>query len=98
MSSIPLIALSFVIGSALGMLYFGGLWLTVQRVTEGCWSRRMLLVSFLARALLMMLALYGLMEGGGARWEAVALGSLGFVAARGVLVRTLGAQRAAGRS
>lgn len=94
MMTLLLIVASMIAGLVLGLLYFGGLWLTVHRVVQGRWSRGMLLVSFFGRAVLVIAGLYGVIVGLGGRWEVVALGMVGFMAARFILVRTWGPQSA----
>lgn len=76
-------------GVVLGVLYFGGLWLTVRRVVEGRWSKTMLLMSFAVRAALILIGFYVILQVGGARWEGLALSLLGFMGTRLTLQRTL---------
>ena len=74
----------------MGLLYFGGLWWTVRRVSETDRPKLLLVGSFLVRTLLVLAGFYGLIQGMGTQWEALALSLLGFLAARFVLVRRWG--------
>ena len=80
------LALGFGAGLVAGFLYLVALWFTVKRATR-TGNRSLLLVSFLARAAVLLLAFYGL-RGLGVQGLVAAL--LGFVAARWVMTRLLG--------
>lgn len=83
------LTLALLAGFALGMLYFGGLWVTVRRAHRARRSTRLLLGSFLVRSVLALAGFYLLLQLTGHRWEMVALGLLGFLVGRTVLVRRL---------
>lgn len=78
----PLV-LSFIAGLMLALFYFGGLWLTVQRMTSVhrpvVWS----LASFFARAALTLLGFYLVTQG---VWTRLALSLLGFLLMRTILI------------
>ena len=66
-------------GLLMGGLYFGGLWITVNRVVGARNPQLLLGVSFLGRFALLLAAFYLLLLPG---WEAAAGGMFGFLAAR----------------
>ena len=71
-------------GLALGLFYFGGLWLTVRRIA--CCTRPALLMfgSFLVRLLVTLCGFYLVMDG---MWERLLAGLGGFLVMRFVLTR-----------
>lgn len=73
-------------GLIIGVLYLLGLWLTVRRVAR-TGDRRLLVVSFVARAAVFLLALYGLIGLGPAGLLAALLG---FITARWLFTRLVG--------
>ncbi len=73
------LALSFIAGSLLGALFFGGLWWTVQRMASGSHPYLLAAASFVVRTALIMGGFYLLLRVG---WPYL-LGALaGFIAAR----------------
>ena len=66
-------------GLLIGGLYFGGLWLTVNRVAEAQNPQFLIGASFLGRAALVVAAFYLLLLPG---WETAAGGMCGFLIAR----------------
>ena len=80
--TLPLL-LSLLAGVGLGLFYFGGLWLTTQRLHTARHPALLALGSFWARTGITLAALYLVMDG---RWERLALSMAGFVVARLVLV------------
>ena len=78
--------LVFLIGMALGLMYFGGLWWTVTAVTDERCSAWWLAVSFLARMTLLTSGLYVVLLV--SVWH-LALCLAGVLIARVVLVRHL---------
>lgn len=76
-------------GLVAGVLYLVALWFTVKRAAA-TGDRSLLVVSFLARAAVLLLAFYGL-RGLGVQGLIAAL--LGFLAARWVMTRVLGPNR-----
>lgn len=77
------IILAFLGGIALGALYFGGLWLTVQRLRVVRRPGTLLLVSFVVRTVLVLAGFYLVMGG---QWERLVACVVGFVIARFVSV------------
>lgn len=87
MTDIVLLIVFFALGAGLGLFYFGGLWLTVRRVADTQRPKRLLIGSFVARAVVVLLGFYGVTQLMGAHWEWLAVSLLGFVGMRLVLVR-----------
>lgn len=79
--------LFFAAGAALGAFYFGGLWLTVRRVTDTRRPKTMLLASFLGRAVLVLAGFYAMTQVVPGQWEALAIGLVGFMGMRLLLIR-----------
>ncbi len=76
--NLAVLSLAFAAGLGLGAVYLLGLWWTVKRVTR-TGNARLLLVSFFARAALVLLAFYGLMRLGP---QGLVASLLGFLCAR----------------
>ena len=70
-------------GAALGLFYFGGLWLTVRRLPRSRRPGLLLLGSFLVRSAVVVPGFYFVMGG---RWERLLACLVGFLAARTVLL------------
>lgn len=81
------ILLSLGVGLLLGFLYYGGLWLTVQRLRKAERPGLLLLSSFLVRIALLLPLLLWLSDG---RFERLAAAFLGFLVMRHFLTRRLG--------
>ncbi|REJ68759.1 MAG: ATP synthase subunit I [Planctomycetota bacterium] len=81
------IIISFLSGCVLGVLYFGGLWLTVRRATIARQPGLLLFLSFLVRTAVTLFGFYLVMDG---RWERLIACLIGFVVARALLIRRLG--------
>jgi F1F0 ATPase subunit 2 len=84
LSDIELLCTSLAAGMLLGMIFFGGLWWTVQR---GVSARRPVLWfsgSLLLRISISMAGFYALSASG---WQAPLLGVLGFIIARAAVTR-----------
>jgi F1F0 ATPase subunit 2 len=86
--ALPLAVLA---GAGLGLLHFGGLWLTVRRLAASRSPVLLVGASFLARTLLAVAGFYLVMDGSLARALACLLG---FIVARQLLVALLGPGRA----
>jgi len=78
--------LAAVAGMGLGLFYFGGLWLTVQRLPACRRPGSLVLASFLARTAVILVGFYLVMDG---RWEPVLACLLGFIMVRLFLVSRL---------
>jgi F1F0 ATPase subunit 2 len=80
MSEVHSLAIGFAAGLGLGIVHFGGLWVTLQRVRSSGHSPALLTAgSFLARALVTLLGFYWV---AGAGWLALAGSLVGFIVAR----------------
>ncbi len=75
--------LAFLTGLGVGGFYFGGLWLTVQRLAAARRPALLTLGSFLARTGVMVASFYVVMDG---RWQRLIACLLGFVLVRTVLL------------
>ena len=71
-------------GLALGLFYFGGLWLTVRRIACGTRPALLMLGSFVVRLLVTLCGFYLVMDG---RWERLLACLSGFLVTRFVLTR-----------
>lgn len=85
-----ILTLSFAAGTAIGLAYFGLLWLTVRRIPSARHPGRLVLVS-LALRLALALALFYLVMAG--RWERMLAALVGFLLMRQILMRRLGPRR-----
>jgi F1F0 ATPase subunit 2 len=74
---------ALVAGLLMGIVYFGGLWLTVQRLREARRPALLALGSLAGRLAMMLLVLY-LVTGG--QWAGIGIYLLGFFIMRTVLV------------
>ena len=83
----------FMFGFVLSGLYFGGLWITVQRIQDVQHPARLLVISFLVRAALVLSGFYLLLRWIPARWELIGGALLGFLVGRGLLIRRWRPQR-----
>ncbi len=79
--------LAFVAGLAVGLFYFGGLWLTVQRLPQAKHPGLLTLMSLIIRLGVTLLVFYLVMAG---RWERLLVCLAGFLLVRLVLVRRWG--------
>jgi len=82
--------LAFLAGAALGLGYYGGLWLTIQRLPTAGRPGLLASVSLFLRLGLVLVAFYLVMGG---RWERLLACLAGFLLARVLLVRRLGPGR-----
>ena len=74
-------------GGLIGLLYFGGLWLTIQYVTKQESSNWLLLVSFVGRAVVAVALFVWLVNG---RLPHLITALIGFFLVRTILIRQLG--------
>jgi F1F0 ATPase subunit 2 len=84
------LVLAFLAGLALGLFYYGGLWLTVQRLPQSRSPGVLAVVSLLLRLTLALAAFYLVMGG---RWERLLACVAGFLLVRTLLVHRLGPRR-----
>lgn len=71
-------------GMTLGLLYFGGLWLTVRRIGEVQHQALLMISSFFMRNLLVVAGFYPVVLQG---WQPAVICLTGFIAIRLVLIR-----------
>lgn len=74
---------TFVWGACLALFFFGGLWLTLRRLTTAGGSVLLLLGSFVVRTAVTLTGLYLVMGG---RWERLLACFAGFLAMRTVML------------
>lgn len=80
--------LAFLAGGGLSLLYFGGLWLTVQRAVDGISRPTLLLLgSFVGRTALVLLGFYLVIVLMGDQWLLLVACLIGFILGRTILVR-----------
>ncbi len=84
MSDIQMLLLSWLAGSALGALFFGGLWWTVRRHLSSRRSALWFVGSLLLRTSI-VLAGFGFVSAGS--WQRLLLCLIGFVMARAIVIR-----------
>ena len=85
-SSALCLSLAALAGLVLGLFYFGGLWLTVQRLPSSKRPGMLMLGSFSARLLITLCGFFLVMDG---NWERIVACMAGFLATRFVITRTL---------
>lgn len=78
---------ALVAGSAIGLFYFGGLWLTVTRILGSRNPHLLLIGSFFLRLAVSLAAFYALVPWG---WQAMAVAMAGLLITRQVLTRIKG--------
>ncbi len=76
------LTLSVLVGVLLGIFYFGGLWLTLQKITGSTYPYLLVLLSFLVRATVVLAGFYLLLR---ADWYYLLASLVGFIVARTVL-------------
>lgn len=96
MSAMVSLMLALLAGLALGLLYFGGLWLTVRRLARTRRPAPLFALSLLLRMALTLAGFYLVMDGS---WQRMLACLAGFIAVRQLLVSRLKPDRlaAAGR-
>jgi len=87
MNQLLFLFLAFMAGVAVGLFYFGGLWLTIQRLPGALHPGVLTLVSLIIRLGVTLAVFYLVMAG---RWERLLVCLAGFLLARILLVRRLG--------
>ncbi|MGE0433604.1 MAG: ATP synthase subunit I [Planctomycetota bacterium] len=80
--------LSMLAGLAAGLLFFGGLWVTLLHVPRSAAPARLLLASWVIRMAMLVVVIRMLIADG--HWECGLAGLVGVLAARTILIRTLG--------
>lgn len=87
MSQVVFLLLAFAAGLAVGLFYYGGLWLTIRRLPQSRRPAMLTGMSLLVRLSLTSAAFYIVMGG---RWERLLACLAGFLLVRVLLVRRLG--------
>lgn len=90
MSDVLLLGGSFLAGLLLGLVYFGGLWYTVQSMTRAKRPALLFFASFAVRLVVVLGAIYFLGLGD---WRRMAVALLGMIVMRMFLTRRLGPAR-----
>ena len=86
MSDLPALALALLAGAVLGVMFFGGLWWTVQKALTSGSPAIWFLGSLLVRTGLVLFGFYLVSQG---HWSRVVACLLGFLLARVVVVKRL---------
>lgn len=81
-----------IVGMMVGMFYFGGLWLTVQRISHMKRQALLIFISFIGRMAVTLFIFYLFMS---SHWEQLIFCLLGFLLMRKVLIHRLGHARMA---
>ncbi len=81
------IALALVAGLALGVVYFGGLWLTVRRLPTANNPAALAGASLFARLVVVGAAFYGIAQA--RRWELLVAALAGMLVVRFVMIRKI---------
>ncbi len=76
----------FLAGTVLGLIYFGGLWLTLRRIHKIRYPGLLLLISFVTRIATVMLAFYFVMAG---EWENIVMCLAGFLVMRHFMIHII---------
>jgi len=84
---------SFVAGLVLGLVFFGGLWLTVKQLERTANPGLLFTVSFAVRAVAVCV---GIVLVGAGQWQRYALCLAGFIVMRMILTRRWGTEPEAG--
>jgi len=77
---------SFLGGAALGVVFFGGLWLTIKKVQETSHQARLLVGSFFGRSLITLAGFFLIANG---HLERLLAAFLGFILVRVIMYRRL---------
>ena len=72
------------IGIILGTLYFGGLWLTVQKINSAMHPALWMFISFIIRIGVLLITFYWLVM---VNWAYLAVAFIGFLIARSVFIQ-----------
>lgn len=87
MSEITELILALVAGIVLGIMFFGGLWLTVKKGLQSKNSGLIFIVSLAIRMTIMLVSFYYIVQYG---WKNVLACLVGFLIARVIIVRLTG--------
>lgn len=78
---------SLLVGSALGYIFFWGLWKTVERISSVKNPYLWMFVSFIIRTIIVVTGFYILLQ---LNWQFAAIGLIGFIIIRMILLRRFG--------
>jgi len=78
---------AFLVGAAIGAIYFAGLWETVRKLSDTDKPFRRVVLSFALRMILLISGFYLVMQG---QWERLVAAMIGLILVREVMVRKLG--------
>lgn len=78
---------TFIAGLLLGMLFFGGLWLTLNGLERSCHPALRLLASLLVRVTLVLIGFYAIAQLDA--WQHLLMALAGFIASRWWMTRRL---------
>lgn len=84
MNEILYMILAFIVGIALGMLFFGGLWYTVKKAVTTKLPSLWFFMSFFLRVTVVLIGFYYIAPGG---WQPLVISLLGFIVARAVVTQ-----------
>jgi len=73
-------------GAILGLVYFGGLWLTVRRLTTGKHQAIVMLGSFIIRNALMAIGFFPVIRQG---WQTALICLAGIIVVRFIMIRRI---------
>ena len=89
METAIVILISLLIGGILGTLYFGGLWITINRFVEGRkYSRLMFITSFMVGAAIVVMGFYMLLKITH-QWQLLGVALVGFVISRVIITKAI---------
>ncbi len=86
MSDIPNLTIALLVGATLGAIFFGGLWLTVQKGLTSETPALWFLASLLLRTCLILAGFYWAAQG---HWSRIVACLLGFLTARVIVMKRL---------
>lgn len=95
MAELTPIIVALVAGFSLGMLFFGGLWLTVRALPRSRYPAALMLGSFWGRTALVVAGFIVVL---GRRWQNALVCLVGFLIARLLLARSIPGRKATKRS
>jgi len=85
-SDVLFVAVALVVGGGLGLFYFGGLWLTLQRLPRLKHPAALALASFFGRTVIVVLVIFLVARDS---WQRIAACLVGFLAVRGLMIHRL---------
>jgi F1F0 ATPase subunit 2 len=86
-NELPGLVLALAVGIGLGVVFFGGLWLTLLKLPASRWPTLLMLGSLVGRTAITLAGFYLVMDG---NWQRLLACVLGFVLARQLLIRRFG--------